>query len=90
MCYPVDDNITINCSTLMVVGNPQPTLTANITGSGIDSSMLSADVAVFTSNSNHVATVKCIADNGIEPAAIVTGYVNFGSEQYYACTQIQL
>ena len=87
MCKHVHDNVTYNCSELlMVVGNPPPNLTANVTGSGIGFSILSPDAVMITGTDHHVATVKCIADNGIEPAAIATGYVNFGSEDKASST----
>lgn len=64
-----------------VEGNPQPILTANVTGSEMDSITLLADVVRINSSfvGSHVK-VTCTADNGIAPVATASGYVNFASE----------
>ena len=85
-CYPIGTIATYNCSAeWLVVGNPQPSLTANIT----QSEMNSVEVAVDTVITNgsvmtlYTITVMCVADNGIGPDVTAVGYLNFGSEDTY-------
>ena len=88
-CFPVGTNATYNCSTVsVIVGNPQPNLTANVTNLDVDSFELSDDTVMITDGSmDDYVIVECTADNGVEPVAAALGYIVYGSEEIAcACT----
>ena len=83
-CFLIGTNATYNCSAVSeVVGNPQPSLRANVTQSEMDSVELAADTVITKGSRNYSVNVTCIADNGIGPVATASGLMNFGSK--YAC-----
>ena len=81
-CILIGTNATYNCSAVSeVIGNPQPSVTANVTQSEMDSVQLAGDTAITNGIMNYSVTIICIADNGIEPVATATASINFGSEE---------
>ena len=84
LCFPIGSNFTYNCSVISeVVGNPQPSLTANVTQSNSDLITLSADVVMIINGSiDQSVTISCTADNGVGEAITASGYLNFGSKKY--------
>ena len=85
LCFPIGSNVTYNCSEMSeIVGNPQPSLTANVTQSNSDLITLSADAVMIINGSiDHSVTLSCTADNGIGEAITAFGYLSFGSEYIY-------
>ena len=83
-CYPIGTTATYNCSAeSVVVGNPQPSLRANVTQSEMN--LVEVEVAVDTVTTNgstvaHSIVITCVADNGVEPVVTAVGSLNFGSE----------
>ena len=86
-CYPIGTTATYNCSAeSVVIGNPQPSLRANVTQSEMNS--VEVEVAVDTVITNgstmaHSINITCVADNGVRPVVTAVGSLNFGSEDTY-------
>ena len=82
LCLPIGSSATYNCSEMLeIVGNPQPSLTANVTQSKSDLVTLSADTVIIINGSiDHGVTIACTADNGVGEAVTAFGSLNFGSE----------
>ena len=81
-CILIGTNATYNCSAVSeVIGNPQPSVTAKVTQSEMDSVQIAGDTVIIYGVMNYSVTIICIADNGIEPVATATASMNFGSEE---------
>ena len=82
-CNLIGTNGTYNCSAeWFVVGNPQPSLTANVTQSEMNLVEVAVDTVITKGSimTPYSIAVMCVADNGVGPVVTAVGYLKFGSK----------